>query len=259
MKRFGAARSWWFVAASLPLFSCACRCRESQERMHQQTAQRPSGPNWEALRRRMVETQIRARRVRDPRVLAAMLQVPRHLFVPEAWRAEAYSDRPLPIGLGQTISQPYIVAYMTEALEPGPRDRVLEIGTGSGYQAAVLSRIVAHVYTIEILPELSRRAQRVLSKLGYDNISFRIGDGYAGWPEEAPFDGIILTAAPPRLPRPLLEQLRVGGRLVAPVGRGSQVLIRVRRTERGYETERLLPVRFVPMVGRAEGSAGARP
>jgi protein-L-isoaspartate(D-aspartate) O-methyltransferase len=175
--------------------------------------------------------------------------------VPEPLRDRAHEDGPLPIGEGQTISQPYIVAWMTELIAPRKGMRVLEIGTGSGYQAAVLAECVDEVDTIEVVPTLGRRAEQVLRELGYRNIHTRLGDGYHGWPERAPFDAIILTAAPPDdIPKPLLEQLKVGGRLVAPVGRGEQVLVRITRTETGFQRESLAPVLFVPMTGKAQDS-----
>ena len=209
--------------------------------------------SWEGPRREMVRTQLKARDITDEAVLAVMERVPRHLFVPESERFRAYADHPLPIGLRQTISQPYIVAYMTQALQVEEGDRVLEIGTGSGYQAAVLSHLAAEVYSIEILPDLAEQAGERLSVLGYDNVQVRAGDGYFGWPEHAPFDGIMVTAAPDHVPPRLVEQLAPGGRLVMPVGERYQELIRITRGE-GEETalERLLPVRFVPMTGRAE-------
>jgi protein-L-isoaspartate(D-aspartate) O-methyltransferase len=210
-------------------------------------------------RRRMVETQIRARDVREPRVLEAMARVPRHLFVPEEFRAQAYDDYPLPIGFDQTISQPYIVALMTSLLELKGGEKVLEIGTGSGYQAAVLSRIAGRVYTIEILPGLAERARQELAALGYDNVESRVGDGWAGWPENAPYDGILVTAAPPRVPEPLLQQLKVGGRLVIPVGSFFQDLLVYTRTEKGFEKRNVIPVRFVPMTGEAEKSDTPQP
>ena len=204
-------------------------------------------------RRRMVDEQVRARGVDDRRVLAAMEQVPRHHFVPEDVRGSAYDDRPLPIGEGQTISQPYVVGLMTELLDLEPGDRVLEIGTGSGYQAAVLSRLVADVYTIEIVAPLGERARRTLERLGYGNVHVRIGDGYEGWPEAAPFDAIIVTAAPPQVPQPLLDQLAVGGKLVVPVGSSWQDLtVYTRRRDGSFHRDTVLPVRFVPMTGEAQ-------
>jgi len=200
----------------------------------------------------MVREQIANRGVRDARVLAAMRKVPRHLFVPSEMQSAAYSDTPLPIGHRQTISQPYIVAFMSEAMELKPQDRVLEIGTGSGYQAAILAELVREVYSIEIVEPLGKEVAARLKDLGYERVKLRIGDGYRGWPEAAPFDAIIVTAAPDHVPPALVEQLREGGRLVLPVGRFAQDLLRVRRTAKGIVQENLLPVRFVPMVGEAE-------
>ena len=206
-----------------------------------------------ALRARMVETQIVSRGVRNPRVLAAMREVPRHLFVDAAERARAYEDSPLPIGGHQTISQPYIVALMTELLDLSPQERVLEIGTGSGYQSAVLSRVCREVYSIEIVPDLAREAANRLRELGYSNVVVREGDGYGGWPENAPFDGIIVTAAPERIPQPLLDQLAPDGRMVIPVGGFFQELKVFRKDASGRVTEEaILPVRFVPMTGEVE-------
>jgi protein-L-isoaspartate(D-aspartate) O-methyltransferase len=205
-----------------------------------------------ALRERMVRTQIEARGVTDGRVLAAMRKVPRHDFVPARMVGEAYLDRPLPIGHGQTISQPYIVALMSEAAAVKPDAKVLEVGTGSGYQAAILAELTKDVYTIEIVEPLARQAEATLRRLGYDRVHVRHGDGYRGWPEVAPFDAIVVTAAPDRVPAPLREQLAAGGRLVIPVGRGIQWLEVHRRTEKGFEVERIAPVRFVPMTGEVE-------
>jgi len=204
-----------------------------------------------ALRLRMVREQIERRGIHDPAVLRVMSSVPRHRFVPPAMQHRAYEDAPLPIGEAQTISQPYIVAFMTEAIRPRPEDRVLEVGTGSGYQAAVLAGLVARVYSIEIRPMLADRARAILGELGCSNVELRTGDGYAGWPEAAPFDAIVVTAAPDEVPERLIEQLRPGGRLVIPVGQegGEQRLIRLTRTSAGLERETLLPVRFVPMIG----------
>lgn len=207
-----------------------------------------SGRNSE--RGRMVDEQLAGRDIRDPRVLAAMRKVPRHLFVPETERAAAYQDRPLPIGHDQTISQPYIVAYMTEALDLDVSHRVLEIGTGSGYQAAILGELVKDVYTIEIVEPLAARARQTLASLGYANVHVRSGNGYLGWPEEAPFDRIMVTAAPDAVPPALVEQLKVGGLMAIPVGIGDQELRILRRTDSGLETLRTLPVRFVPMTGK---------
>jgi protein-L-isoaspartate(D-aspartate) O-methyltransferase len=200
----------------------------------------------------MVAGQIEVRGIVDNRVLAAMRQVERHLFVPEPLRRQAYSDGPLPIGEGQTISQPYIVAIMTELLDLQGQEKVLEIGTGSGYQAAILGELCKEVYTIEIVEPLGRRASKLLDSMGYENISVRIGDGYAGWPEKAPFDAIMLTAAPPKIPQPLLDQLAEGGRLVAPVGEDYQTLQLVTKSKGVLKYEDVLPVRFVPMTGEAQ-------
>jgi protein-L-isoaspartate(D-aspartate) O-methyltransferase len=206
-----------------------------------------------ASRARMVETQIAARGVRDPRVLDAMRKVPRHLFVDPSQRGHAYEDHPLPIAASQTISQPYIVALMTELLALQPRSRVLEIGTGSGYQSAVLGELAAEVYSIEIVPDLARAAGEKLRQLGYSNVTVREGDGYRGWPEHAPFDGIIVTAAPERIPQPLIDQLAVGGRMVIPVGGFFQELKVFTKRADGRVTEKdIIPVRFVPMTGEIE-------
>ncbi len=200
----------------------------------------------------MVERQIRARDIRDPRVLAAMQAVPRHRFVPDELHEAAYADTPLRIGQGQTISQPYIVAYMTEALRLPPAAKVLEVGTGSGYQAAVLGELAREVYTIEIVPELAVESEALLRELGYDNVHVRQGDGYRGWPDEAPFDGIIVTAAPDRIPPPLVEQLAEGARLVIPVGERSQAMTIVTKEADSSTVEVTLPVRFVPKTGEAQ-------
>lgn len=217
----------------------------------------------EAARRdRMVERQIEARGVKNRRVLAAMRKVPRHEFVPAELRALAYEDGPLPIGEEQTISQPYIVAIMTELARPTPRARVLEIGTGSGYQAAVLAEIVREVYTIEIVPALCRRAEATLRRLAYERVFVRCGDGYRGWPEKAPFDAIVVTAAAPELPQPLVDQLRLGGRLVIPVGEPEHgELLVVTKTAHGIERRSVEPVAFVPMTGEVQRrrDAGAPP
>lgn len=202
------------------------------------------------FRESMVESQIIDRGITNPDVLRAMRKVPRHLFVPDGYRARAYGDYPLPIGEGQTISQPYIVAFMTEALGPKPGDRVLEIGTGSGYQAAILGEIVKDVYSIEIVEVLGKRAERTLTDLGYTNIHLKIGDGYKGWPEAAPFDSVIVTCAPEHIPQPLVDQLREGGRIIIPVGKEGavqQLVIGVKSGGR-IQTEEVKPVRFVPMV-----------
>lgn len=206
--------------------------------------------SYAAQRAWMVEAQIHRRGISDPRVLAALSRVPRHLFVPREMRNLSYADEPLPIGEGQTISQPYIVAYMTQRLSLEGKERVLEVGTGSGYQTAVLAELAREVFTIEIVPGLADRARAHLESLGYDNIRFRVGDGTLGWPEEAPFDGILVTAAPPEIPAALEEQLAPGGRLVLPVGAESQELTLVWKSPRGLRRDRLLPVRFVPLITR---------
>ena len=202
----------------------------------------------------MVETQIRARGITHEGVLEAMRRVPRHRFVPDDQRSYAYEDTPLPIGSGQTISQPYIVGYMTAALEPAKTDRVLEIGTGSGYQAAVLAELVGEVYTIEIVPVLARQAALVLKDLGYTNVHTREGDGYRGWPDAAPFTKIIVTAAPEQVPQALVDQLAVGGMMVVPVGRGDQMMTLIRKTTEGVVRRETIPVRFVPMIKKTTGA-----
>ncbi len=201
-------------------------------------------------RERMVAQQIESRGVKDSRTLAAMRKVPRHLFVAPASAAEAYDDHPLPIGHGQTISQPYIVAFMTEALRLRGGETVLEVGTGSGYQAAVLAEIAARVYTIEIVEALATEASERLARLGYATVTVRAGDGYLGWPEIAPFDAIMVTAAAPKVPEPLKQQLKDGGRLILPIGEEFQELVVLTRRGSDFVEERVLPVRFVPMTGR---------
>jgi protein-L-isoaspartate(D-aspartate) O-methyltransferase len=211
-------------------------------------AWRPQADGPEEARRRMVEQQIVARGVSDPRVLDAMRAVARHRFVDASLAAQAYSDQPLPIGNGQTISQPYIVAYMTELLKLPPGARVLEVGTGCGYQTAVLAEIAREVWSIEIVQALANRATQTLAELGYRNAHVRHGDGYGGWPEHAPFDGILVAAAPDHVPPALIAQLKVGGRLVIPVGRLDQEMRVITRTVDGSREERLIPVRFVPLT-----------
>jgi protein-L-isoaspartate(D-aspartate) O-methyltransferase len=196
----------------------------------------------------MLETQLLGRDIRNPAVLEAMRKVPRHEFVSEDLRQRAYDDGPLPIGEGQTISQPYIVAYMTQAIEPATTDRVLEIGTGSGYQTAVLAELVREVYTIEVVPSLAASARARLTRLGYTNIHTRQGDGYAGWPDAAPFDKIVITAAPERIPQALVGQLKVGGIMAVPVGRGFQTMTIVRKTDAGTVMNETMEVMFVPMI-----------
>ena len=211
--------------------------------------QRPD-PDWASARAAMVRDQLRGRDIVNPRVLDAMARVPRHLFVPDAVRADAYGDFPVPIGDGQTISQPYIVGFMSQALDVEPHHRVLEIGTGSGYQAAILAELAREVYTIEIVAALSERARQTIEGLGYKNVHVKTGNGYLGWPEHAPYDRVIVTAAPDAVPPALVEQLRIGGLMAIPVGTLDQELRILRRTDRGLETLRTLPVMFVPMVGK---------
>lgn len=217
-------------------------------------ASSPAGRDFRKEREAMVRDQIAARGIRDARVLEAMLRVPRHLFVPEASRARAYGDHPLPIGRGQTISQPFIVAFMTERLALKPGEKVLEVGTGSGYQSAVLACLTDKVFSVEIDGELAREAAAILQKLGYGTVRVREGDGFFGWPEEAPFDGIIVTASPSRIPPPLIEQLAEGGRLIIPIEKGpfSQTLTLVTKRNGKTMVRELLDVLFVPMTGEAE-------
>lgn len=239
------------------LLGCGWRSGEPSDQAAAQTAGQASGSESKQrreARERMVREQVAARGIRDPRLLEALRKIPRHLFVPSELASSAYNDSPLPIGHGQTISQPYVVAVMSEALELKPQDKALEIGTGSGYQAAVLALLAREVYSIEIIGPLAQEASERLARLGYKNVHVRVGDGYRGWPEAAPFDAIIVTAVTDHVPPALVEQLRQGGRLVLPLGRGwEQNLVRVRRTPQGVTQETVLPgVLFVPMVGEAE-------
>ncbi|HEX5491727.1 MAG TPA: protein-L-isoaspartate(D-aspartate) O-methyltransferase [Candidatus Udaeobacter sp.] len=211
--------------------------------------QRSTPADFAAQRQRMVEQQLKPRGIKDGRLLAAMTKVPREEFVPVNARADAYQDRPLPIGYEQTISQPYLVAFMTEQLRPQQSDRVLEIGSGSGYQAAILAELVANVYTVEIVEPLAKTAEATLRRLGYTNVHMRVGDGYKGWPEEAPFDAIIVTCAPDKVPQPLIDQLKDGGRMVIPVGeRFAQQLYLLEKKNGQLKQSATLPVRFVPML-----------
>lgn len=219
---------------------------------HAEQQQNPPQDRWETLREAMVQDQIAARGIQDATVLAAMRKVPRHLYVPENVRARAYGDHPLPIGEQQTISQPYIVAFMTEQLRLKGGERVLEIGTGSGYQAAILGEICSEVYTIEIVESLANQSRELLQSQGYTNVHVKHGDGYQGWPEHAPFDAIMVTAAPDHVPQPLVDQLKVGGRMILPVGALFQNLRVLVKTEEGVVQQDVLPVRFVPMTGEAQ-------
>ncbi len=205
---------------------------------------------YTAKRKQMVNTQLKARDIKDPATLYAMSNVPRHLFVPQKLQSQAYLDGPLPIGMGQTISQPYIVAFMTQELRVKSKDKVLEIGTGSGYQAAVLAKIVDSVYTIEIVKDLALTAQDRLKELGYTNVNVKWGDGYHGWPMKAPFDAIIVTAGADSIPQPLIDQLKVGGRMIIPVGPNNSVrrLVLIKKMENKIITKKLIPVRFVPFT-----------
>jgi protein-L-isoaspartate(D-aspartate) O-methyltransferase len=236
-----SARRPGAVRACLTALSCLC---------YGEPVSALDDSSYEAARETMVREQIAGRGIRDARVLAALRQVPRHLFIPAAERERAYTDGPVPIGQGQTISQPYIVALMTELVRPQSGDRVLEIGTGSGYQAAVLARLVSHVYTIELEDTLARSATAVLRELKYDNVTVRTGDGYVGWPEHAPFDIVIVTAAPEQIPQALIDQLKPGGRLIVPVGPRFTVqqLQLLEKDANGKVTSRnVSPVMFVPM------------
>jgi len=245
--------------ALLSIDAAACRIHDDGPSA---TAEAPAGESparepapeepFATARERMVAGQIAARGVKDPRVLEAMRRVPRHLFVPEPLRLSAYEDYPLPIGEAQTISQPYIVALMTEMLRAGPGEKVLEVGTGSGYQAAVLGAMGVEVYTIEIVESLGLQAAARLEEMGYENVHVRVGDGYRGWPEAAPFDAVIVTAAPDHVPAPLVEQLREGGRIVIPVGSAQQDLLCLVKRAGSLDEEARVPVRFVPMTGEAQ-------
>ncbi len=230
------------TATVLFLGATNCGCREPGDNTNEFTA----------ARERMVKTQIEARGISDKRVLKAFVRVERHKFVDSSLYSEAYNDYPLPIGEGQTISQPYIVALMTDLLKLKPHDRVLEIGTGSGYQAAILAELVDSVFTIEIVEPLGRSAEKRLVELGYKNIAVRIGDGYRGWPEKAPFDAVIVTCAPDEIPQPLLDQLAEGGRMVIPVGDYNQELVLVTKKNGKITRESVAPVRFVPMTGESQ-------
>ncbi len=235
----------WVLLMSVPSYAAELTPNSSGL---QRLNSNPEREQFELERRQMIEYQLRDRGIQDERVLTAMSKVPRHQFVDSSWRNLAYSDRPLPIGHQQTISQPYIVAYMTEATEISTNAKVLEIGTGCGYQAAVLGEIAKKVYSIEIIPQLAARARQTLSQLGYENIEVKTGDGYQGWAEHAPYDAIIVTAAPKRIPQPLIDQLAINGKMVIPVGTWHQEIFVLTKTQNGMVEERTLPVRFVPMI-----------
>lgn len=237
-------RSFFFFTLIIVLFSLLITCGNGKKGL-----ERDDRRDFKAMREQMVESQIKARGIKDPRVLSAMLKVERHLFVPKEYQSLAYNDQPLPIGEGQTISQPYIVALMTELLELKGEEKVLEVGTGSGYQAAILAELAKEVYTIEIIETLANSAKKLLTELGYKNIFVKTGDGYLGWPEASPFDAIIVTCAPDHIPKPLLDQLKEGGRLVIPVGTYSQELKKITKHHGLFETKDILPVIFVPMTG----------
>ena len=235
------AASFKYIAIMMILFSCAGQSESNK-----------SETEYARLRNLMVVSQIARRNVKDQNVIEAMRKVPRHLFVPKEFRDEAYYDGPLPIGHEQTISQPYIVAVMTELLKIDSTCKVLEIGTGSGYQAAILAEITDSIYTIEIISALAHHADSLLDSLGYNSVQVKAGDGYAGWPEAAPFDGIIVTAAAPKIPQPLIDQLKVGGRMVIPVGDFSQELMLLTKDKDGIIKQDIFPVRFVPMTGEIQ-------
>ena len=239
------------VSFSLVIETGSGRKKKADQQDDAVTAQKSVEAEFEQTRNAMVDRQLIPRGIADQRVLLAMRNTPRHLFVASGYERYAYEDTPLPIGFGQTISQPYIVALMTELADPVPSDTVLEIGTGSGYQAAVISSLVEYVYSIEIVPGLAMRSNQTLHQAGYRNIEVRLGDGYAGWPEQAPFDIILVTAAPETIPRELVAQLAAGGRMIVPVGPvyGDQKLVLIRKATDGTISKRsIIPVRFVPMV-----------
>lgn len=242
-RRYAISSFRAFAVLPAAILLLACRTEAGKDTPVQ------SKDSYALLRERMVVSQIESRGIRDSRVLAALRKVPRHQFVPENERSASYDDTPLPIGRGQTISQPYIVALMSELMDLDGSEKVLEIGTGSGYQAAILAELAAEVYTIEIVPDLARRAENTLNGMGYRNIHIRCGNGYMGWPEAAPFDAVMVTAAPEHIPQALVTQLRTGGRLVVPVGSVHQELLLGIKSEKGLITQNIIPVRFVPMTG----------
>lgn len=246
-KQICVKLGWRISVLAVVLMGVGCTelCQQAKKRAEM------TEKKYAAQRAEMVRLQLKARGVKNERVLEAMGRVERHRFVPGRYRVESYIDSPLSIGKDQTISQPYIVAYMTELLELKDENRVLEIGTGSGYQAAILAELCQEVYTIEIIESLGFAAEQLLGELNYENIKVKVGDGYQGWPEHAPFDAIIVTAAPDHVPQPLIDQLAEGGRLIIPVGDFNQELILITREQGKLKRERKLPVRFVPMTGKA--------
>ena len=234
----------------LSLFSCYNSVNLQNSVEAQKQGANNAKDEYKRERREMVEQQIRDRGIENESVLSAMMKVPRHKFVPEALVKEAYIDSPLPIGLNQTISQPFIVAYMTDAADISKNDKVLEIGTGSGYQAAILGELAKEVYTIEIIPELAERSTQILQQLGYKNVFVKTGNGYLGIPEQAPFDAIVVTAAPDEIPQALVDQLAVNGKMVIPVGNANQEMVVIKKTKKGVTEKRTMQVRFVPMTGK---------
>jgi protein-L-isoaspartate(D-aspartate) O-methyltransferase len=273
MVRIARQHSWTFIGAGFATLLVACSgcdrlvatrstvypsadvggdgasSEKEGGKVHSESAREQA---FARARKAMVDRQLAGRDITDQRVLKAMAEVPRHRFVPASLWPQAYEDYPLPIGLDQTISQPYVVAFMTQALKLEGNERVLEIGTGSGYQAAVLARLCKEVYSIEIIPDLSKRAGAAFKKLGITNVHLRVGDGYKGWPKKAPFDAIMVTAAPPTVPQPLIKQLAQEGRMILPVGELDQDLVLIERTAQGLKRHKVLPVRFVPMTGEAQ-------
>jgi len=237
------------LCLSLLIFQ-GCSANQPQEAADAGAQTGKPAEQFEEQRRQMVERQIRARGITDKAVLEAMLKVPRHLFVPVEYAPLAYQDHPLPIGQEQTISQPFIVAYMSEAVEITKNEKVLEIGTGSGYQAAILGELAKEVYTIEIIPELAEQARRTLSGLGYKHVHVKTGNGYEGWVEYAPYDGIVVTAAPDEIPKALVDQLAVNGKMVIPIGVMDQEMMIITKTPEGVLEKRTIPVLFVPMTGK---------
>lgn len=234
----------------LSLFSCANSVNLQNSVKAQRQDTNKTKDEYKRERREMVEQDIRARGIENESVLRAMMKVPRHKFVPETLLKHAYKDSPLPIGLDQTISQPFIVAYMTDVADISKEDKVLEIGTGSGYQAAILGELAKEVYTIEIIPELAERSSQVLQQLGYKNVFVKAGNGYLGLPEQAPFDAIVVTAAPDEIPQALVDQLAVNGKMVIPVGNTNQEMMIIKKTKKGVTEKRTMKVRFVPMTGK---------